>query len=483
VSRYLELCTLGDLLVRGSEHHPGRDALVLPGVRRTYRELEERATGVARSLTAMGVTRGDRVGLFMPNGPEFIESLFGILFTGAVAVPVNARFTAPELSHVTRDADLRVLLASDAPGEPRTRADVIAEALGPDPASTGLAAVVALGPALRPSGGMMSQEAFGQLAEQVPADVVEARRRRVALRDPAIMFYTSGTTAMPKGCVLSHEAQVRTGVATRIRLGYADGERVFAPCPMFHTASTQPMVATMHAFGTFVSMGHFDPAPALELIEAEQVTAMFPAFPPLTLGMLNSPGYSPASFARVRTVFTVAPPEALRAMQRRMPHSVLVNAYGMTEFGGSVVMVDPADGDDARLATQGPPFPGLEIGIRDEANRRCPPENAARSSSAGRACSTATTTTQPERGRPRPSTRAAGTTAVTSALSVRTAGSATWAGSRTCSRWAGRTWRPWRSPRTCRRIPASVSRRWSAWPTRSTARCPQPSSSCTRARR
>jgi len=186
------------------------------------------------------------------------------------------------------------------------------------------------------------------------------------------MCYTSGTTAMPKGCVLSHEAQVRTGVATRIRLGYADGERVFAPCPMFHTASTQPMVATLHAFGTFVSMARFDPTPALELIEAERVTAMFPAFPPLTLGMLNSPDYSPASFARVRTVFTVAPPEALRAMQRRMPHSVLVNAYGMTEFGGSVVMVDPADGDDARLATQGPPFPGLEVGIRDEANRPLP---------------------------------------------------------------------------------------------------------------
>lgn len=371
MSGYLELCTLGDLLVRGSEHHPGRDALVLPGVRLSYRALEERATGVARSLTAMGVERGDRVGLFMPNGPEFIESLFGILFTGAVAVPVNARFTARELGHVVRDAGLRVLLASDAAGEPRTRADVIAETLSPDLASTDLA-VVAAGPVLQPAGGMMSQEAFGQLADLVPADAVQARRRGVALRDPAIMFYTSGTTAMPKGCVLSHEAQVRTGVATRFRLGYADGERVFAPCPMFHTASTQPMVATLHAFGTFVSMTHFDPAPALKLIEAEQVTAMFPAFPPLTLGMLNSPDYSPGSFARVRTVFTVAPPEALRAMQRRMPHSTLVNAYGMTEFGGSVVMVDPADGDDARLATQGPPFPGLEIGIRDEANRPLP---------------------------------------------------------------------------------------------------------------
>jgi hypothetical protein len=66
---------------------------------------------------------------------------------------------------------------------------------------------------------------------------------------------------------------------------------------MSHTASIQPTAATIHAFGTFVSMGHFDPASALELIEAEQVTAMFPALPPLTQGVLNNPGYSPAALA------------------------------------------------------------------------------------------------------------------------------------------------------------------------------------------
>jgi fatty-acyl-CoA synthase len=88
--------------------------------------------------------------------------------------------------------------------------------------------------------------------------------------------------------------------------------------------------------------------------------------------MLSSPDYSPDSFAAVRTVFTVGPPDALRWMQRRMPASVLVTAYGMTEFGGSVVMVDPGDDEELRLATQGPPFPGIEIGIRDEDNRPLP---------------------------------------------------------------------------------------------------------------
>ncbi|MGH3627140.1 MAG: class I adenylate-forming enzyme family protein, partial [Sciscionella sp.] len=113
-------------------------------------------------------------------------------------------------------------------------------------------------------------------------------------------------------------------------------------------------------------MAHFEPGPALKLIDAERVSAMFPAFPALTEGMLNSPDYGPHSFARVRTVFTVAPATALRSMQRRMPDSRIVNAYGMTEFGGSVVMVRPDEPDADRLETQGPPFAGIEIAITDE---------------------------------------------------------------------------------------------------------------------
>ena len=241
----------------------------------------------------MGVTRGDRVGLFMPNGPEFIEILFGILFTGAVAVPVNARFTARELGHVVRDADLKVLLASDAPGEPRTRADVIAEALGPDLATTW--AVVAAGPALRPdqgSGGMMSQEAFGQLAEQCQRRDRGAPPAGGAAR-PGHHVLHLGHHGDAQGLLLSHEAQVRTGVTTRFRLGYGDGERVFAPCPMFHTASTQPMVATLHAVGTFVSMAHFEPGAGPRADRGRTGDAPVPGLPAAHAGHAQQPGLLP----------------------------------------------------------------------------------------------------------------------------------------------------------------------------------------------
>jgi acyl-CoA synthetase (AMP-forming)/AMP-acid ligase II len=385
VQRYLNLCTLGDLLLRGATHHRDRDALVVDEQRLTYGELEQRARGVARSLTAMGVGHGDRIGMFLPNSAAFIEILFGILLTGGIAVPVNARFKSAELAHIIPDADLRVLFVGDAATEPQSRLGVVADALhasdmlGPeDPAepaglyrlrtqrAPALEAIVAAGTGGKgpPIGG----GAFAELAESVPDGDVDHRRARVALRDPAMMFYTSGTTAMPKGCTLTHEALMRTGVTTAGRLGYRDGDRVFAPCPMFHTASTQPMIATLHATGTMVTMGHFEPAAALKLIHAEGVSALFTAFPPLTEGLLGHPDYTRESFAGVRTVFTVAPAEALRSMQARMPASVMVNAYGMTEFGGSVVMVSPDEGDEARLATQGLPLPGIEIDIRSPDN-------------------------------------------------------------------------------------------------------------------
>ena len=83
---------------------------------------------------------------------------------------------------------------------------------------------------------------------------------------------------MPKVCVLSHEAQVRTGVATRIRLGYADGGRVFAPCPMFHDRVYAADGGDAACVRHICLVTHFDPAPALKLIGAEQVTAMFPAY-------------------------------------------------------------------------------------------------------------------------------------------------------------------------------------------------------------
>ena len=383
----LFLATLGDMLVRGCVEQPERTALVIDDRRWTYAQLHERAVATARSLRGLGVRKGDHVAVFMPNCIEFLEVLFGATYLGAVTVPINARFRIEELRHVVPDSGARVVLvnstgeaASEHLDRLRDAFPAIDDAPVPDAdtpevlqldAAPTLRAVVAFGHESAP--GVLGAKAFAALGDGVPADEVDHQRRRVALRDVAMMFYTSGTTSNPKGCPLTHEALVRTGVTTRQRFGYRDGDVMFDPLPMFHTASTQPMIATLDALGTFVTMTHFEPTAALRLIAEEGVTVMFTAFPTITEALLNHPDYDPErTFVRVRSVFNVSAPDHLRSMQARMPHSTLVNAFGMTEFAGSVTMVDPAETLDLRV-TQGLPLPGIEIEIRDPFGDPLPP--------------------------------------------------------------------------------------------------------------
>lgn len=383
---YLELCTMGDLLVRGATQTPERDAIILSEARRTYGELLDRATRTGRSLVSLGVRRGDHVGIMMPNCMEFIELLFGSYFVGAVPVVINARFGVAELRYVVADADVRVLFTRDGIVPGTSYSALLHEAfpdLDEQPAvvdSVPARVAVAAAPTVESvvlmgeggGTGLVDESIFDAIADQIPAVEVDQRRRRVALRDVAMMFYTSGTTANPKGCPISHESLVRAGVLTGQRFCYEDGVRMFDPLPMFHAASTQPMIATMSVFGTFITMPHFDGDEGLAVIEREQATAMFTAFPAVTEGILSSTDYRPDSLRRVRTLFNVGPPDALRSMQERMPHTVLVNAYGMTEYGGSVTMVRP-DEDLEERTTQGLPLPGIELEIRDEENNPLTP--------------------------------------------------------------------------------------------------------------
>src|ERR1700754_914898 len=113
MSGWAEATTLGDLLMRSAENRPDHEAIVFPHARFSYGEVADRAKLAARSLAALGVGRGDHVGLLMPNCPDFVFSFFGIQLLGAVAVPINTRFRARELAFVVENADLVVLLTSD----------------------------------------------------------------------------------------------------------------------------------------------------------------------------------------------------------------------------------------------------------------------------------------------------------------------------------------------------------------------------------
>ena len=130
--------TLDDLLLRAAQRAPDSDALIFPDSRLTYQQLADNAFEHARSLMALGIEPGEHVGILMPNCPEFIELLFGIVLAGGVAVTVNARYKAEELAYVAENADLKAVVTSSLASEYVDFAGLLQDALpgladAPDP--------------------------------------------------------------------------------------------------------------------------------------------------------------------------------------------------------------------------------------------------------------------------------------------------------------------------------------------------------------
>ena len=376
MQRWTEVVTFGDLVVRGSNRWPDTDAIVIDDERLTYGRLYERAVERARSLVALGVGNGDHVGLLVPNCVAGVEMMFAISLLGGVVVPINVRFRARELAHVISDGDLKVIVTSDVIADHVDFVTLLGESLPGLSAQTDpcdlhldhaplMRSIVLLGNSPE-AAGFLPEPRFNALANEVDTEEIEQRRRRPALRDPALMIYTSGTTAMPKGCPLSHEALVRTSMeAGRTRFRFVEGDRFWDPLPMFHMSFILPLIGVLDAGATFISMVHFDPSAALAQLAGEGVTAMFPTFPAVTQALLNHPDYRPETLAAVRITNNVAPPDTLRAMQAAMPQAVQISAYGLTECGGVVAFNDPDDTYEQRMTTQGRPFDGIEVCAQD----------------------------------------------------------------------------------------------------------------------
>lgn len=372
--RLTELYTLPDLVVRAAERDPDGDALLFPTSRTSFAGLLARATTVARALAARGVVKGDHVGMVLPNMAEYVDVLLGSMLLGAWAVPINSRYKARELRHVVADADLKLVVTTDAVVEFVDYVALLAEAF-PDLSSQPdsdrlrldgaplLESVVLVGE--RPRPGTVPWSTFLAGADAVDEAHVDTARGRIAVRDVGLMMYTSGTTAMPKGCPLSYEALVRPAVeAGRTRFELTAADRMWDPLPMFHMSFVLPFVACLDAGAALLTMERFEPGEALAYMEREGATVNFASFPTITEAFLNHPSYDPSRL-RFRLVNNVAPPDQLRAMQARMPFARQISAYGLTEAGGVVSFSEPTDTPDQRATTSGRPFRGIEVQIRD----------------------------------------------------------------------------------------------------------------------
>ena len=378
-AQWTEIVPFGDLPVRAAARHPHADAVVFPDRRHTFASLNEAAVRAARSLAGLGLGPGDHLGVLMPNCMDFVEVMFGAAMLGARVVPINARYKERELAYVIENADLNLLVTSDLIDEHVDFVALLHRSLpglaeAPDPAALRLPAapklrsVVLLGQS-RPAG-LLDRAAFEAAAEGVREERVHILRSRVRLRDVAMMMYTSGTTADPKGCPLTHEALVRTSVtacADRFRLTPED--RFWDPLPLFHMSAILPLIGCLDAGAAYITLTHFEADLGLAQLREERATVCFSTFPPITTALLNHPEWDAAAFARIRLMNNVAPPDALRRIHAALPTAQHTNAYGLTECGGVAAFSHPDDPPEKRLVTSGRPLPGVELQIRDPDTR------------------------------------------------------------------------------------------------------------------
>jgi len=376
LATWTEVLPLGDLLLRSATLHPDRDAIVFPDSRYTFGQLEERAMQVARGLLAVGVQPRQHVGLLAHNQVEFIEGLFGAALVGAVVVPINARHKTSELAYIVENADLVALLTTGAEEDAYIDfSELVTEALpGVADATDASRLQLAVAPLLRcivtlrggDRRGFLSRTSFDKLAAAVSTAEVHRARSSATVRHPAMILYTSGTTANPKGCVLSHEAVVRGPLhRAKHRFGRGDADVTWGAGPLFHVGSLSPFIGSIGAGGTYVTDVAFHPGRAIQLMVQEQATVAFPWFPAIMQPLLDHPTFDPQALDALRSILVIGPRVLIEQVQKTFPQAEMVAACGMTETAGIYAVSDRVETTEQRSEAQGKAAPGIELRITD----------------------------------------------------------------------------------------------------------------------
>jgi acyl-CoA synthetase (AMP-forming)/AMP-acid ligase II len=176
------------------------------------------------------------------------------------------------------------------------------------------------------------------------------------------MLYTSGTTAQPKGCLITHDAVLSAWCESAGLLEISEDDRTWDALPLFHMSCLGPLLFTTWLGGTLISHTHFEPAAALDAIEDEGATWMYSVFPPIIMALVKHPSFAGRDLSRVRGMLNVAPVETMHLIQAAFPHARNVGGhFGMTEASGAITCNSWTATQRQLAETHGPPLPGVEV--------------------------------------------------------------------------------------------------------------------------
>jgi fatty-acyl-CoA synthase len=353
--------TIGANLDRTAARVGDHDALVdcATGRRWTYRELVADVDACALGLDALGVGKGDRVGIWSPNCAEWVFVQYGTAKLGAVLVTINPAYRTHELAHVLERAGISVLVSATEFRTSDYRA-MVADARGACP---DLREVVFLG-----EQAWESLMATGRAADPT---LLAEREAQLSADDPINIQFTSGTTGFPKGATLTHHNLLNNGFFVGEGCGYTEADRVCIPVPYYHCfgMGMGNLGCTSHGSTMVIPAPGFDPALTLRAVQQERCTSLY-GVPTMFIAELALPDFADYDLSSLRTGIMAGSPCPVEVMKRvvdEMGMAGVTICYGMTETSPVSTQTGADDDLDRRTATVGRVHPHLEVKVVDPA--------------------------------------------------------------------------------------------------------------------
>ncbi|MCW3012427.1 MAG: long-chain fatty acid--CoA ligase [Solirubrobacterales bacterium] len=355
--------TLGETIERCALYY-GPDIAVVHGERRlTYEEFFGGVRRVGRALLALGLRRGDRVGILMSDRPEVLQVYFGITWAGLVAVSLNARMAAEEHEYVLEDSGAKALChdAGFASRAAAIRGDALEHLLSVDP--DGLAA----------GGGDLLALCAAESGD--PGDAPP-----VAADDLAAIYYTGGTTGRPKGVAHAHRTILAAFLSETLEMGLGEREVFAHVAPLTHAGGAFALPVWLRG-GTNLVLGGFDPDQFLAAVEEHGVTSTM-MVPTMIYVLLDHPGLAAADTSSIRTIIYGAAPMGRERLVQGLEHfgPVFCQLYGQTEAPNQLTVLTHAEhaeaverGDLEVLSSCGRPVTIADVRIVDDEGRDVAP--------------------------------------------------------------------------------------------------------------
>lgn len=343
---------LADCVELSANLRPEKEAIVFDGLRLSYADVAGAARRVANVLRELGVRRGDRVAMMVPNLPQFPIIYFGILYAGATVVPLNVMLKQRELRHQLLDSGARVLFAFE---------DCVAEAAPAFADAPECAHMVVVEPGMMP-GTPVHGHSFMALLSSASADFDMVQTNP---EDAAVILYTSATRGTPMGAVLTHFSLFQNACSIREHMIRFRPDDVFGVVlPLFHAfGQTTMMNAPLLSQSTLVLFPRFDPGKVLEAIGRERITllAMVPTMVAVLAEHRPAESFDMSSLRSAISGGAAMDLNAAAAFEKRFGLPVL-EGYGLTET--SPVVAFNKDVESNRPGSVGRALWGVRVAIR-----------------------------------------------------------------------------------------------------------------------